>query len=132
MAFIAIGFGVLLTLLGAGVYEYTNQQGTPQFTALIPAIFGIPLIALGVIARNENARKHAMHAAALLGLLGFLVPLGRVIYVMTQPGFHFGLAAGASIAMSALCAIFLGLCVKSFIDVRIARKKTEAESQPGA
>ena len=31
--------------------------------------------------------------------------------------------------MAVLCLVFLGLCVKSFIDARIARKQKEAESQ---
>jgi hypothetical protein len=101
-------------------------------TAFIPSFFGIALIVLGVIARNEKFRMHAMHGAALVALLGFVLPLGRVIYAMARVDFHFGLAAGGSIAMSVLCAIFLGLCVKSFIDARIARKQREAESQPPA
>jgi hypothetical protein len=37
---------------------------------------------------------------------------------------------GGQIAMAALCLIFVGLCVKSFIDARIARKQKEAESRP--
>jgi len=36
-----------------------------------------------------------------------------------------GLAIGGQYAMAALCAIFVALCVKSFIDVRKARKARE-------
>jgi uncharacterized membrane protein HdeD (DUF308 family) len=129
MAPIAILFGVLLTLLGGGLYLYTDMVSV---TALIHAFFGIPLILCGVIAMNEKFRMHAMHGAALIGLLGFVLPLGRVIYASTKPEFQFGAAAGGSIAMSVLCLVFLGLCVKSFIDARIARKQKEAESQSPA
>lgn len=127
MAPVAIVFGVLLTLLGGGIYVYT-EMASP--TALIPAFFGLPLIVLGVLALTEKFRKHAMHVAALLGLIGFIVPLGRVIYVMTKPDFQFGPAVGASISMAALCAIFFGGCVNSFLSARSARKKKEAETPP--
>ena len=126
MALLVIVYGVLLTLLGGGMYVYTEMASV---TALIPAFFGVPLIVLGLIGQKETARKHAMHGAALLGLIGFLVPFGRVIYVMTKPDFQFGPAVGASIAMSALCAILFGGCLNSFINARIARKQKETQEQ---
>src|ERR1700692_915747 len=120
MSHLAIGFGVLLGLLGPVLYELSEP---PQsLTAYIPSAFGIVLIVLGIIARNEKYRMHAMHGAALVGLLGVVMPLGRVIAVATKPDFKFGLAAGGSVAMAVVCAVFLGLCVKSFIDARKARK----------
>ena len=131
MAPLAIGFGVLLGLLGPVLYELSDLDPKPM-TAFIPSAFGVVLILLGFLARNEKYRMHAMHGAALVGLLGVVMPLGRVIYASTQPTFQFGLAAGGSIAMAVLCAIFLGLCVKSFIDARVARKKKEAETQSTA
>ena len=128
MAPIAILFGVLLAALGGGMYVYTEMA---SITALIPAFFGLPLIVLGVIAQNENARKHAMHGAALIGLVGFAMPAYMVIAGMVR-GDPFGLAKGEQAAMSALCLVFLVLCVKSFIDVRKARKQKEAELQAGS
>ena len=130
MAPIAIVFGLLLTVLGPVLYFLSDPEKQSP-TALIPSAFGIVLVILGIVARNEKARMHAMHGAAVVGLLGFLMPLGRVIYAATQPNFQFGLAAGGSLAMAALCAIFVGLCVKSFIDVRAARKAKEAQEQKG-
>jgi drug/metabolite transporter (DMT)-like permease len=131
MAPVAIAFGVLLGLLGPILFFLSDPEKQSP-TAFIPSGFGIALIVLGVIARNEKIRMHAMHGAALVGLLGFVLPLGRVIYASTKPEFQFGLAAGGSIGMSVLCLIFLGLCVKSFIDARIARKQKEAQIPPPA
>jgi hypothetical protein len=123
MAPIAILFGVLLTLLGGGLYFYS---GMVSITALIPAFFGIPLIVAGIVARNEKARMHAMHGAALLGLIGFAVPAYRVIRALIN-GAEMNLAIGGQIAMSVLCALFVALCVKSFIDARILRKQQQAQ-----
>src|SRR5262245_46171856 len=76
MAPLAIGFGIALTLLGGGFFVAT---GMDKVTSLIPLFFGIPLIVLGFLARNDKFRMHAMHLAALLGLVGFAVPAYMVI-----------------------------------------------------
>src|SRR5688572_17450879 len=65
---IAIVFGVLLSILGVVVYGLAEVK---SITALIPTFFGIALILLGLLARKEAMRMHAMHVAALLGLFGF-------------------------------------------------------------
>ena len=131
MAPIAIVFGVLLAALGPILFFLSDPQKQSP-TAFIPSGFGIALIVCGIVALNDKFRMHAMHGAALLGLLGFVLPLGSVIYAARGDGFQFGLATGGSLVMSALCLIFLVLCVKSFINARIARKKKEAESQTAA
>jgi hypothetical protein len=127
MSNLAIVFGVLLGILG-GVLFGLSESHSP--TALIPAGFGIALILCGLIAKNEKARMHAMHFAALLGLLGFGFPIWRLIKkftVTSDPPAQFNqLADGGQIAMAALCGVFLALCVKSFIDARRARKAREA------
>ena len=128
MSFLAIVFGVLLSVLGGGFFVYTGME---KVTSLIPAFFGIPLIVLGFIARNEKFRMHAMHGAALLGLIGFAMPAYMVIAGLIR-GDEFGNAKAEQTAMSALCVIFVGLCVKSFIDVRMARKRKEAEAAQGS
>jgi hypothetical protein len=128
MSPIAIVFGLLLTLLGGGFFGYVySDSGAIQVTALIPAFFGIPLIVAGVIALNEKYRMHAMHGAALLGLIGFAIPAYMVVKGLIQ-GDAFGLAKAEQAAMAGLCVIFVGLCVKSFIAARVARKKKEAEA----
>jgi len=56
-------FGLILIVLGIASYMLT---GRTSVTALIPAIFGAVLVVCALIARNENARRHAMHAAGVL------------------------------------------------------------------
>jgi hypothetical protein len=114
---IAIVFGILLALVGAGFYFGT---GTPSVTALIPAFVGVPLAALGFAARGarEGVRKHLMHAAAMVGLLGFLASAGRLV----TKGFGAATAAVAEqIVMALLCLAFVALCVNSFVQARRSR-----------
>ena len=133
MAPIAILFGVLLTLLGGGVYAYSlaTEPDRASMTSLIPAFFGISLIVLGVVARDEKKRMHAMHGAAMVGLIGFAIPAAMVILALIrgqafQEGYE--LRHGVQSIMAVLCAIFVGWCVKSFIDARKARKAREAQT----
>jgi hypothetical protein len=125
---IAILFGVLLTALGGGLYAASESK---SITALIPSFFGLALIVLGIIARlgGEGARKHTMHVAALLGLVGLVFPAYRVIRALAG-GAEVNLAIGGQIAMAVLCGVFLVLCVKSFIDARRARKARETQPTP--
>jgi len=129
MAPIAIVFGLLLAALGPGLY-FPSDPAHQSLTAFIPTAFGIALIVLGIAARNEKARMHAMHAAALLGLIGFAFPAYRVIKAIIEKGNAFVVdrAIDGQVVMSALCLGFVFLCVNSFIDARIARKKREAEA----
>ncbi len=116
MSSTTILFGVLLTLLGLAGYVLT---GASSPTALIPAIFGLLLLALGLLARSEPMRKHAMHAAATVALLGCG---GALFSLMRTPaGPRSPMAVSSQTAMVILTAVFVGLCVKSFIDVRRAR-----------
>ena len=116
MASTTITFGVLLTLLGLVGYALTRTS----MTALIPSLFGLLLLILGFLARSESIRKHAMHAAAavaLVGCLGALIPLLR-----TPPGTRPAIAVFSQAAMVILTGVFVALCVRSFRAARRARK----------
>jgi hypothetical protein len=116
MATTTIIFGLLLTALGLVGYFAT---GTSSFTALIPSVFGLLLLVLGVAARKETARKNAMHAAAAIGVLGTLAALGGLF----RPGAsRAGPSFYSQVTMALLLATFTVLCVKSFIDARKARR----------
>ena len=60
-------FGIVLIALGVASYFLT---GRTSMTALIPAIFGALFVILALVARSEAARKHAMHGAVMLALIG--------------------------------------------------------------
>lgn len=122
MARITIVFGVLL--IGLGLYGYFPDQ--ESVTALIPSFVGGVLVICGVIALQDSARKHAMHAAVGVGLLGFLAAAGRAIPVALSGEIKNPKAFGVITAMAVLCGIFVALCVKSFIDARKARQKASA------
>lgn len=123
MSSVSIVFGVLLSALGGFLYSEAtpNAEGVKSLTALIPAAFGVVLIVCGIIARNDKARKHAMHLAAMVGLIGCVMPLVRVLpKVFGSDPLSF--ADKGQLAMAGLCGVFVALCVKSFIDARKARK----------
>ena len=96
MAKVTIVFGIILIGLGLVAYFGSTPKSSPQgevtqldgggaigrklpITALIPAFFGAPLLVCGLIAMRENLLKHAMHAAAMIGLLGSLGGLSNSI-----------------------------------------------------
>ena len=107
-----------------------KKDGKIQFTALIPAGFGIGLLICGFLALNEARLKHAMHGAAMIGLLGFLAGAGR-------GGMNLGkfFAGDPELnmrsfvfvwLMAIICAVFVALCIRSFINARKAREAAEA------
>lgn len=120
MPFISIVCGVLLIIVGVAGYIHGVMNDKASITALIPAFFGIALAILGAAAgAMENLRKHLMHVAVLLGLLGFLLPLGRILSKFSE--FTLSAAGISQLAMSAICLVFVILCVRSFIAARANR-----------
>lgn len=126
MPFTTIICGALLIILGVGGYIYgMMQDGNASLTALIPALFGIVLAALGAAAQSmENLRKHIMHGAVVIGLLGFLATASSFLKIpallagtVERPA-----AVVSQLIMSLICLVFVILCVKSFIDARRARE----------
>jgi hypothetical protein len=115
MANVAVGFGAILIVLGIASYFGT---GMVSLTALIPAAFGLLLLIFGVVARDPGRRKHAMHGAALVGVLGFAGTaraLSRVAIGEMGPRPN---AVIAQAVMAVLMLIFVILCVRSFINAR--------------
>jgi drug/metabolite transporter (DMT)-like permease len=113
----AIVCGVLLILIGLTGYIYGSFEGAASVTALIPAFFGIVLAALGFFARaNESLRKHLMHGAVLIALLGAIAVIGD----FARTGWKFGVSAPviSKVAMVLICLLFVILAIKSFVDAR--------------
>lgn len=118
---LAIGFGALLTIVGIAFY-FASAHHAP--TSLIPVGFGVLLLILGVIGRRgDKARKHSMHLAAVVSLIG---TVGGFFMAWKPPAEgkpKSQLAVTEQVILGALCAIFLILCIKSFIDARRNRAK---------
>jgi len=121
LATTTIGFGVVLILLGLGGYFGT---GRVSLTALIPAAFGLLLAVFGAMARDDKKRKMAMHIAVTVGLLGFLGTVPGLLKIgallsggeVARPG-----AVVSQSIMAVLMAVYVAMCVKSFIDARKKR-----------
>ncbi len=119
-------FGLLLIALGFGGYFGTGSEAP---TALIPAGFGLALLLLGLISLKDNLRKHAMHLAAMIGLVG---ALGGAIMLLLPLVRGTGIARPVAYAcqatMTVLCVVFVGLCVRSFIQARRRRAASKPEA----
>lgn len=64
---ITLAVGAVLTLLGIAGYALT---GAASLTALIPSLVGVLILACGLLARQEKLRRHAIHGALAVALLG--------------------------------------------------------------
>jgi hypothetical protein len=114
-------FGRLLILVGLAGYAYGAMNGNASWTALIPGIVGLLLMVLGYAAAvaAEGTRKHLMHAAVVVALLGFIAAAGRLIPRLGE--FTVSAATLSQIAMGLICLIFVILAVRSFIAARASR-----------
>jgi hypothetical protein len=125
-------FGIVLSGLGAMAYAMPDllgvgKDGAPPTvgspTSLSPAGIGALLILAGAVSlAAPGARKHAMHLAAVGGLLG---TIGGLVPVILR-NFQFAeTAVKVGLLMSLLSLCFLALCIKSFVDARKARQAAE-------
>jgi hypothetical protein len=133
---VSVVFGLLLIALGiwgywGGALGLWAPLGlTPperlSGTALIPAYFGTALVVLGLLAFKENRLKHAMHGASVVGLLGLVAAGGRLV----ATGNVTGVGGISLLTMSLLCAVFVALCVNSFVQARRRRRAASASTSP--
>lgn len=113
MARVTRTVGAILVVVGVTAYVAT---GFASVTALLPAMLGVVIGVLGIVAGRAGASPHAVHAAlalSLVGLLGSLRPLG-------------GLADGEPAAITSsvtvvVLAVHLALGVRSFAAARRSR-----------
>ena len=110
--------GILLILLGVVSYFAT---GTNSITALIPAMFGLPVVVLSLTARNEKWHRHSIHSILVLALLGLAGTVSGVIKFVAMLGgtdIPRPSAAVAQTIMAVLCIWYLVYGVRSFITAR--------------
>jgi uncharacterized membrane protein YeaQ/YmgE (transglycosylase-associated protein family) len=124
-------FGVALIALGLigyfapHIFGELGEKGTSP-TALIPAIIGAIILICGLLVMAApNMRKHLMHVAAAVATIG---ALGGIMPLMRSK-FDFSKASAVSgLLMIILCALFVVLCVRSFVRARIARSEGLSET----
>jgi hypothetical protein len=119
------GIGAALIVVGVGVWLLAGGFGTSP-TALLPALLGLVILALGLLAGREPLHRHAIHAALVVALLGLIGTTPRALPALTRPGQGVRLAAWASLVTALLCLIYLVLGIRSFIAARRTRGSTTA------
>ncbi len=123
---LSIIFGLILLFIGRVGYVAAE---TNSVTAMIPDLFGLGLIILGVAAVGvgDRVRMHVMHGAVTIALVGAAVAGYRGV-----PGVwaYLNGARGRScleitmqLAMTLACVLFVVLAVRSFVQAR--RKPAE-------
>lgn len=109
MAWIVIGFGSALVLLGIGAYVGSEMASV---TALIPAFFGAAVLVCGVAASRPRWARGAVIGASAVAVLGVVGSLARIVpKVLRGEAVRLDLAAGTQIATAALCAALAIACV---------------------
>ncbi|MEM6552690.1 MAG: hypothetical protein AAF750_11260 [Planctomycetota bacterium] len=126
-----IAIGVLLVILGPAAYVIS---GMSSFTANLPAFPGLLLILCGVLALNPKLTKHAMHAAAVVALLGVIGGLGMAIpgtlkWLGSDSNEPLRLAVKVQWLLGIPSAVLLIACIRSFIAVR-KQRQAEQPAQP--
>ncbi len=119
MARTAIIIGLLLVSVSLGTIAY--NQGFKSPSVFIPAGIGVAIALCGLVAMKDSLRKHAMHFAALIGMLGGLGCLGMGASQLSKLGTDKAPTPdklGSVFATAVLCLVFVALCVRSFIQAR--------------
>ena len=115
--------GGALVVEGLGFYLGT---GMTSITSMIPAFFGIPLIAMGIMATRQPERSHFwMHIAVVFGLLTFL---GGGMGVKGLLSSDLSASTWAQLLMLVIGGVYTFACIRSFTHARKAREAAEEES----
>ncbi len=111
------GVGVVLLVLGIAAYAAT---GAASITALAPAVPGLVLLVLGLLAGSPERREPMVHAAMVVagfGVLASLMPLMELPALLTGGDVERPAAVLASAGMVVLCLVVLVAGVR-FVSAR--------------
>lgn len=109
--------GIVLIIVGVVAFV---ASGADSPTALIPAALGVVLVVLGLVANREKARRHAMHTAmlvALIGIAGTAMNLGDIPQLLSGDAER-PLAVVASVVTAVALVVYLVLGIRSFVSAR--------------
>lgn len=114
-----------LTLIAGGVLVLVGlisyiASGAASLTALIPSGIGVLLLIAALIGRKPELRRHAMHVAMLIALIGIVATFGNTFRL----GEVFSGAAERPLAIIASALtfltllVYLGFGIASFVQAR--------------
>lgn len=106
-------------LVGVGVISFV-ASGAASLTALIPSGLGVLLLIAAVVARNERLRRHAMHVAMLIALVGIVATFGNALRLgeVFAGTAERPLAVIASALTFLTLVVYLGVGIASFVQAR--------------
>lgn len=104
--------GLLLMLVGIGSYLVS---GGASLTALIPAAFGLPLVACGLWQRRAPEAPWPHRVALAWSCLGLLAVTPRLLSTLPR------WASDLSLALVAQAVLFLVLLLQVVVSVRAIR-----------
>ncbi|MGB1488157.1 MAG: hypothetical protein ACPH9F_04815 [Candidatus Poseidoniaceae archaeon] len=105
-------YGIFLILWGLIVTAISEAQSISSFA---PALFGLPLLISGEMAKTPGAsRKLWMHVAVTFGLLAALG--GTRFFMVMSDGLNY--ATTSMLMLFGTGSIYTFLCVRSFIEAR--------------
>ena len=111
--------GMILVVLGLVSYVGT---GRTSVTALIPAFFGAVFLIMAWVARNEATRKHVMHAAMVVALVGIAGTASRLVPGIANGTLDLGRPAVWAQLLTVLVLVwYLVKGIQSFRAARLAR-----------
>ncbi|WP_156253665.1 hypothetical protein [Pseudactinotalea terrae] len=126
MVALTLAIGSLLTATGVIAWLVTSMSSV---TALIPAFVGVLLLIAWLIARRGGAaRRHAVHVAmavALLGALGSLMNVAKIGSLLDGTAER-PAAIIVSVIMFVALVVYLVVGIRSFVQARKARTAASA------
>jgi FtsH-binding integral membrane protein len=123
VAIVTLVVGIMLTLLGfKGCFAHEPSSVSASWA---PLLIGIALVLFGLLAFKPQLRKHAMHVAAMIALVGLVLGI-RGVFLRTFTRTVSSLASYHALIMMIVCGVFLALCVNSFLRARRKRAKERA------
>jgi hypothetical protein len=129
MTVLAFAVGGILTATGLIAYFASDAS---SMTALIPAALGVLILIAAFVARAPKARRHALHAALAIALLGIA---GTAMNVMKLGELFAGTAERpnaviASTVTFVVLLVFLAAGIASFVRARRYRAAQTPTNAP--
>lgn len=122
---LALSVGAALVVVGIVA---SASSGTTSLTAFIPSVVGLLLVGCGLLAGRESLRRHALHASAVVALLGLLGSLTRAVRIgeVFTGAAERPAAVVSSFVMAVLLLAYLVVVIRSFSQARRERAATPA------